>query len=99
MKMPNYLNKKVKDGITKESKSGNSKLVNIFYCTILVLVFLQENFFPNGKDQILSKKFIALELSRLIMPKVLTQRWSMDKELSIVSQVRLLMLNPVLPKP
>ena len=89
MKMPNYLKKKLKDGMTKESKSGNSKLVNMFYCTILVLDFLRENFFPNGKDHISSKKFIALELSRLIMPKVLTRRWSMGKELSTILQVHL----------
>src|SRR3990170_2861350 len=31
MKMPNYLKKKLKDGMTKESKSGNSKLENMFF--------------------------------------------------------------------
>jgi hypothetical protein len=80
MKMPNYLKKKLNDGMTKESKSGNSKWVNMFFCRTLVLDSLQENFSSNGKDHILSKKCIALELSKLIMPKVLTRRWSMDKE-------------------
>ena len=70
MKMPNCLNKKLKDGMIKESKSRNLKLVNMFYCITLVLEFLQENFFPNGKGHTLSKKFIALELSRSIMSKV-----------------------------
>ena len=64
MKMPNYVKKKLKDGMTKESKSGNSKLANMFYCTILVLDFLQENFSPNGKDHISTKRFTALELSK-----------------------------------
>jgi hypothetical protein len=39
MKMPNYVKKKLKDGMTKEFKSGNSKWVSMFYCTILVLDF------------------------------------------------------------
>ena len=54
--MPNCLKKKSKDGMTKESKIGDSKLVNRFYCRILVLDFLQENFSPNGKDHTSSKK-------------------------------------------
>src|SRR3989337_1873099 len=99
MKMLNYSKKKLKDGMTKESKSRNSKLENMFFCTTLVLDSLQENFSPNGKDHILSKRFIALELSRLIMPKVLTRRWSIDKELNTISQVRLLMLKAILSKP
>ena len=92
MKMPNYLKKKLKDGMTKESKSMNSKWENMFSCTTLVLESLQENFSLNGKDHILSMSFIALELSRSIMQKVLTQSWSMGKELSTISQVRLLVL-------
>ena len=74
MKMPKCSKKKSKDGMTKESKIGDSKLVNRFYCRILVLDFLQENFSQSGKDHILSKKFIALELSRSIMPKALIRR-------------------------
>ena len=64
MKMPNYLKKKLKNGNTKESKSGNSKLENIFFCTTLVSGSLQENFSPNGKDLMLSRRFIDLELSK-----------------------------------
>src|SRR3989337_1768769 len=99
MKMPNYLKKKLKDGMKKESKSGNSKLENMFFCITLVLDSLQENFSLNGKDHILSRRFIILEPSRLIMPKVLTRRWSMGKELNTISQVRLLMLKAILFKP
>ena len=33
MKMPNYLKKKLKDGMTKEAKSGSLKLENKFFCT------------------------------------------------------------------
>ena len=99
MKMPNCSKKKLKDDMTKESKSGNSKLVNMFYCKILIFDFLQENFFPNGQDYISSKKFIALDLLRSIMPKALVRRWSMDKELSTIFQVRLLMLKLTLSKP
>jgi hypothetical protein len=69
MIIPNYLNKKLKDGMTKESKSGNSKLENMFFYTTLILDSLQENFSLNGKDHILSRRFIALEPSKLIMPK------------------------------
>ena len=98
MRIPNYLNKKLKYGMIKESKSGNSKLGNMFFCTTLVLDSLQEKFFPNGKDLMLSKRFIALELSKLIMLKVPTRRWSMGKELN-TSQVRILMFKAMLFKP
>ena len=47
MKMPNYLKKKLKDDMTKESKSGNSKLENMFFCTTLISDYLQENFSLN----------------------------------------------------
>ena len=36
MKMPNYLKKKLKDGMIKESKSGNLKQENMFFCTTLI---------------------------------------------------------------
>src|SRR5215216_2167934 len=98
MKMPNYLKKKLKDGMTKESKRGNSKWENMFSCTPLVLDSLQEKFSLNGTDHILSRRFITLELSRSIMQKVLTRRWSMGKELSTISQVRVLMLKVILSK-
>src|SRR6266516_4766208 len=55
---------KEKVKMRKESKGGSSKFENMFFCTTLVLDLLQANFFPNGKDLISSKKFIALELSR-----------------------------------
>src|SRR3990170_4079641 len=98
MQMPNCLNKKLKDGMIKEFKNGNSKWVSMFYCTILVLDFLQENFSLNGKDRISSRKFIALEPLRSITPKAPIRRWSMGKELSITSQVHLLMLRLTLFK-
>src|SRR3989337_693245 len=98
MKMPNCSKKKLKDGMIKEFKNGNSKWVSMFYYTILVLDFLQENFSLNGKDHISSRKFIVLELSRSTTPKALIRRWSMGKELSIMSQVHLLMLKLILSK-
>src|SRR3989337_1768764 len=55
--------------------------------------FSYENFSLNGKDHISSRKFIALEPLRSITPKALIRRWSMGKELSITSQVHLLMLK------
>ena len=99
MKMPYYSKKKLKDGMIKVSKSRNSKLENMLFCTTLVLDFLQENFFPNGKDHILSKRFIVLEPLRSIMSKAPIQRWLMGKELSTISHVRLLMLKAILFKP
>ena len=39
MKMPSCLKKKLKDGMTKESKSVSLKLENMFFCTTLVLDF------------------------------------------------------------
>ena len=63
-KMPSYLNKKLKDAMIIESKSVSSKLENMFFCTTLVSDSLQENFSPNGKDLILSRRFISLELSK-----------------------------------
>ena len=61
MEMPNYSKKRLKDCTPKGSKSGNPKLVNMFFCTTLILDSLQENFSPNGKDLMLSKKFVDLE--------------------------------------
>ena len=72
MKMQSYLKKMLKDGMIKESKSGSSKLQNMFFCTTLISDSLQENFSPSGKDHILSRLFIVLEPSRSIMPKVQT---------------------------
>ena len=62
MKMQSYSNKKLKDCMTKESKSVSSKLENMFLCSTLVSDSLQENFSPNGKDLMLSRMFIDLEL-------------------------------------
>ena len=64
MKMLSYSNKKLKDGMTKESKSMSSKLENVFFCTNLVSDSLQENSSPNGKDPMLSRRFIGLDLSK-----------------------------------
>ena len=80
MKMPSYLKKKLKDGMIKESKSVSLKLENMFFCTTLVLDSLQENSSPNGKDPMLSRRFIDVEPSKQIMPKVLTRRLSMDNK-------------------
>ena len=64
MKMPSYLKKKLKDGMIKESKSMSSKLEYMFFCTTLVSDSLQENSSPNGKDPMLSRRFIDPELSK-----------------------------------
>ena len=64
MKMPSYLMKKLKVVMTKESKSENSKSENMFFCTTLVSDSLQENSSPNGKDPMLSRTLIDLELSK-----------------------------------
>ena len=64
MKMPSYLNKTLKDGMIKESKSVSSKLEYMFFCTILVLDSLQENSTTNGKDPMLARRFTGLELSK-----------------------------------
>ena len=64
MKMPNYSKKKLKYGMTKESKSASLKLENMFFCTTLVSDSLQENSSPNGKDPMLSRRSIGLELSK-----------------------------------
>ena len=60
----NCLKKKLKDGMIKEPKSRNSKLENMFFYTTLVSDSLQEISPPNGKDPMLSRRFIDLELSK-----------------------------------
>ena len=70
MKMPNYSKKRLKDGMTKESKRGNSKLVNMFFCTTLVSDSLQEKSSPNGKDPMLSRRFIEINNAEGTNPKV-----------------------------
>ena len=64
MKMQSYSKNKLKDGMIKESKRVTSKLENMFFCTTLILDSLQENSSPNGKDPMLSRRFIDLELAR-----------------------------------
>ena len=64
MKMPNYLKKKLKDGMTKEFKSVSLKLENMFFCTTLVLDFLQESSSRNGKAPMSSRRFIGPEPSK-----------------------------------
>ena len=39
MRMQNYSKKKLKDGMTKESKSMSLKSKNMFFCTTLILDF------------------------------------------------------------
>ena len=80
MKMQSYSKKKLKDGMTKESKSMSLKLENMFFCKTLILDFWQENSSPNGKDPMSSRRSIDPELSKQIMPKGLTQRLSMGNE-------------------
>ena len=84
MKMPNYLKKKLKDGMIKEFRNENLILVTKFFCTSLVLDILQANFSPSGKDPMSSKKFTVPEPSRLITPKETNQRWLMGKDLNII---------------
>ena len=55
---------KVKDGMTKEFKSVSLKLENMFFCTTLVLDFLQESFSRNGKANMSSRRFTGLEPSK-----------------------------------
>ena len=81
MKMPSCSKKKLKDGMIKEFKRGNLMQVTKFYWKTLVLDFLQENFSLNGKDHTSSRKFIVLELSRLIMPRAQIQRWLMGQRI------------------
>ena len=64
MKMQSYSKKRLKDGMIKESKSVSLKSENMFFCTTLISDSLQENFSPNGKDLMLSRRFIDLELSK-----------------------------------
>ena len=58
IKMPNYSKKNLKDGMIKEFESVSSKLENMFFCTTLVSDSLQENSSSNGKDPMLSRRFI-----------------------------------------
>ena len=57
MKMPSCLKKKLKDGMTKESKSVSLKSENMFFCTTLILDFLQETSSQNGKAPMPSRRF------------------------------------------
>ena len=70
MRMPKYLKKKLKDGMIRESKNVSLELENLFFCTTLVSDSLQANFSTNGKDRMLSRRFIYPEPSKYIMPKV-----------------------------
>ena len=64
MKMQNYSKKKLKDGMTKESKSVSLKSENMFFCTTLVSDSLQENSSQNEKGPMLSRRFVGLEPSK-----------------------------------
>ena len=57
MKMQNYSKKRLKDGMTKESKSVSLKSENMFFCTTLVSDSLQENSSQNGKARMSSRRF------------------------------------------
>ena len=64
MKMPSCLKKNLKDGMTNESKSVSLKLENMFFCTTLVLDFLQVSSSLNGKAHTSSRRFTGLEPSK-----------------------------------
>ena len=55
---------KVKRWHDKRIQSMSSKLENMLFCKTPVLDSLQENSSPNGKDPMLSRRFIGLELSK-----------------------------------
>ena len=60
----NLFKEQLKDGMKKESKSVSSKLENMFFSTTLISYSLQKNSSLNGKDHMLSRRFIHLELSK-----------------------------------
>ena len=64
MKMQNYSNKKLKDGMIKESKSVSLKSENMFFCTTLISDSLQENFSQNGKGPYVIEEVFGLEPSK-----------------------------------
>ena len=64
MKMSSYLEKKLKYGMIKESKSVSSRLENMFFCTTLVSDSLHENSSQNGKAHMSSRRFTGLEPSK-----------------------------------
>ena len=64
MKMQNYLNKRLKHGMTKEYESMSLKLENMFFCTTLVLDSLQENSSQNGKADMSTRRFTGMEPSK-----------------------------------
>ena len=64
MKMQNYSERKLKDGMIKESKSVSSKSENKFFCTTIILDFLQESSSRNGKAHMTSRRFTGLEPSK-----------------------------------
>ena len=65
MEMQNYSKRKLKDGMTKESKSVSLKSENMFFCTNLVLDSLQESSSQNGKAHMSSRRFTGLEPSKI----------------------------------
>ena len=81
MKMQNYSNKKLKDGMTKESKSMSLKSENMFFCTTLVSDSLQEKSSQNGKAPMLSRRFIGLEPSKWEGPYAEGCQWATNKAL------------------
>jgi hypothetical protein len=51
-------------GYNKDRYEFNEELKNMFFCTTLVSYSLQENSSPNGKDPMLSRRFIDPEPAR-----------------------------------
>ena len=57
MKMQNYLKKKLKDGMTKESKSVSLKSENMLFCTTLVSDSLQETPLKMGSPYVIEEVY------------------------------------------
>ena len=98
MKMPNYSKKKLKDGMIKESNSGNSKLENTFFCTTRFRFFVGKLLSKWEGPYIIEEVYRsgAIEINDV---EGTNRRWSMDKELSTIFQVHLLILKLTLSKP
>ena len=62
MKNAKLFKEKVKRWHDKRIQKREFKVGNMFFCTTLISDSLQENSSPNGKDPMLSRRFIGLEL-------------------------------------
>ena len=64
MKMQSYSKKKLKDGMTKESKSVSLKLENMFFCTTLVLDFFAGKLLSKWEGPYVIEEVTGLEPSK-----------------------------------